>query len=69
MKVYSAISNIARDLAVTGIKKEGKNAQQGFRFRGIDQVYTALAPVLAKHGLVILPRIVERMVTERVSTK
>ncbi|OIV47940.1 single-stranded DNA-binding protein [Sodalis sp. TME1] len=65
MKVYSAISNVARDLATTGIKKEGKNTQQGFKFRGIDQVYTALAPVLAKYGLVILPRIVERTVTER----
>ncbi|BAE74205.1 ERF superfamily protein [Sodalis glossinidius str. 'morsitans'] len=65
MKVYSAISNVARDLAATGIKKEGNNTQQGFKFRGIDQVYTALAPVLAKYGLVILPRIVERMVTER----
>ncbi|CAK8737092.1 hypothetical protein SODG_000813 [Sodalis praecaptivus] len=65
MKVYSAISNVARDLAATGIKKEGKNSQQGFKFRGIDQVYTALAPVLAKYGLVILPRIVERTMTER----
>uniref|UniRef100_A0A1A9WSH8 Single-stranded DNA-binding protein n=1 Tax=Glossina brevipalpis TaxID=37001 RepID=A0A1A9WSH8_9MUSC len=62
-------SNVTRDLAATGIKKEGKNAQQGFRFRGIDQVYTALAPVLAKYGLVILPRIVERTVTERATTK
>ncbi|CAK8741322.1 hypothetical protein SODG_004735 [Sodalis praecaptivus] len=35
MKVYSAISNVARDLAATGIKKEGKNAQQGFKFRGL----------------------------------
>ncbi|CAK8743443.1 hypothetical protein SODG_006579 [Sodalis praecaptivus] len=69
MKVYSAISNVARDLAATGIKKEGRNAQQGFNFRGIDQVYTALAPVLAKHGLVILPRIVERTVTERTTLK
>ncbi|MCU5775073.1 ERF family protein [Erwiniaceae bacterium BAC15a-03b] len=69
MKVYEAISNVARDMAEKGISKDRKNVQQGFQFRGIDQVYNALAPMLAKHGLVILPRITERTVTERVTQK
>lgn len=64
-KVYAAISAVARDMATTGISKDRKNAQQGFHFRGIDQVYNALAPALVNHGLVILPRITERTVTER----
>lgn len=64
-KVYAAISAVARDMATTGISKDRKNAQQGFNFRGIDQVYNALAPALVNHGLVILPRITERTVTER----
>lgn len=68
-KVYAAISAVAKDMATTGISKDRKNAQQGFNFRGIDQVYNALAPALVNHGLVILPRITERTVTERTTQK
>lgn len=68
-KVYAAISAVARDMSEVGISKDRENRQQGFSFRGIDQVYNALAPMLAKHGLVILPRITERTVTERVTQK
>lgn len=63
--VYKAISNVAREMAETGIKKGSVNQQQGFMFRGIDAVYNALAPALVKHGLLILPRIIERTVMER----
>ncbi|MDI3361192.1 ERF family protein [Lelliottia sp. V89_10] len=69
MSVYKAISAVAREMAEVGISKDRENRQQGFSFRGIDQVYNALAPMLAKHGLVILPRITERTVTERVTPK
>ncbi|MEI9696076.1 ERF family protein [Atlantibacter hermannii] len=69
MIVYKAISAVARDMAEQGISKDRENRQQGFNFRGIDQVYNALAPMLAKHGLVILPRITERTVTERTTQK
>lgn len=69
MSVYKAISAVAREMAEVGISKDRENRQQGFVFRGIDQVYNALAPMLAKHGLVILPRITERTVTERVTQK
>ena len=68
-EVYKAISAVAKELAETGIKKGSRNAQQGFMFRGIDAVYNALAPALVKHGLVILPRIIERSVTERQTQK
>lgn len=63
--VYKAISNVAREMAETGIKKGSVNQQQGFMFRGIDAVYNALAPALVKHGLLILPRNIERTITER----
>lgn len=69
MEVYKAISAVAREMAEQGISKDRENRQQGFSFRGIDQVYNALAPMLAKHGLVILPRITERIVTERTTQK
>lgn len=69
MEVYKAISAVAKEMAEQGISKDRENRQQGFSFRGIDQVYNALAPMLAKHGLVILPRITERTVTERTTQK
>ncbi|MDK1227525.1 ERF family protein [Cronobacter turicensis] len=68
-QVYEAISAVAREMAATGISKDRTNTQQNFKFRGIDQVYNALAPALVNHGLLILPRITERTVTERVTQK
>ncbi|EOL9071657.1 ERF family protein [Cronobacter turicensis] len=68
-QVYEAISAVAREIAITGISKDRTNTQQNFKFRGIDQVYNALAPALVNHGLLILPRITERTVTERVTQK
>ncbi|TKK33233.1 ERF family protein [Pantoea agglomerans] len=69
MSVYKAISAVAKELSEQGIRKDSRNSQQGFMFRGIDAVYNALAPALVKHGLLILPRITERTVTERTTQK
>lgn len=66
-KVYAAIAAVSGEMAKTGISKENKNQQQGYLFRGIDDVYNALAPLLSKHHLVILPRILSRTLTERTS--
>jgi hypothetical protein len=65
MSVYDCIVAVSRDIATAGISKSRNNAQQGYKFRGIDDVYNALAPLLAKHGLVILPRVLSRSVIER----
>jgi len=67
--IYGCIAAVSADLAKIGIGKDGVNTQQGYRFRGIDAVYNALAPLLAKHSMVILPRIIERAVTERQTAK
>lgn len=69
MEVYKAINEVAAELAQSGISKDRKNVQQGFMFRGIDSVYNHLAPILAKHKLCILPRIISRSVVERVTQK
>ena len=53
----------------TGIGKGRKNMQQGYSFRGVDDVYNALSPFLAEHGLCILPRMLSRELTERESAK
>jgi hypothetical protein len=52
-----------------GIAKDSKNQMQGYNFRGIDAVYNALSPLLAKHNLCILPRVLERECVERVTSK
>ena len=65
MKIYKAINAVQADLAISGISKDRKNAMQGYSFRGIDDVYNALSPLLAKHGLCILPRILNRICEER----
>lgn len=67
--VYKAISEITSKMAEGGISKVRKNTQQGFSFRGIDDVYNALAKHLAESGLVILPRVLDRTVLERQTQK
>jgi hypothetical protein len=58
-----------RDMAKTGMAKSNKNQQQGYSFRGIDDVYNALASLLSQHNLVVLPRVLSREQTERQSAK
>jgi len=70
MKVYKAINNVQADLSVLGITKDRRNMQgSGYNFRGIDDVYNTIAPLLAKHKLCILPRVLSRECVERVSQK
>lgn len=42
---------------VGAVGKTEKNAQQGFNFRGIDNVVNALAPALIEAGVVIIPNV------------
>lgn len=65
--IYACIAAVTADLAKVGVAKDRQNEQQHYRFRGIDDIYNALAPIIAKHGLVIVPRIVSREVNERVT--
>ena len=67
--VYSAIAAVMAHMAKHGISKDRKNQQQGYAFRGIDDVYSALGNVLAANNLVILPRVVEKEREERQTQK
>jgi len=69
LKVYQAINAVQSDLAKSGIGKDSTNTFDNYKFRGIDAVYNALAPLLAKHGLCVLPRMLTRTCEERVSQK
>lgn len=64
-RVYAAISAITAELARVGIAKVRVNAADGYTFRGIDDVMKALAPLLAREKLCVLPRVLERHVSER----
>ena len=68
-EVYAAISAVMADMAKEGISKSRRNAAQGYQFRGIDDVYNALAPIMARHGLLMLPRTLSRECVERQSAK
>jgi hypothetical protein len=68
-RVYSAIAAVMGDLAKEGISKDRKNQTQGYSFRGIDDVYNALSPILARHNLCMLPRILSRELVERQTAK
>jgi hypothetical protein len=67
--VYKAIAACSAAISKEGISKNRKNAQQGWTFRGIDDVYNALSGLLPLHGLVILPRVLERECVERQTRK
>ena len=69
MSVYKCINAVQSALAHDGISKDRKNVQQGYSFRGIDDVYNALSPLLAKNGLCILPRMISRNCEERQTQK
>jgi hypothetical protein len=66
--VYAKIAAVQGELAKVGIAKNRRNTQgSGYNFRGIDDVYSALSPLLAQHGLVIIPRVTKREIVERSS--
>jgi hypothetical protein len=70
MKIYQAINLVQSDLAKHGIAKDRTNQQgNSYKFRGIDDVYNAISPLLAKHGLCILPRMISRQCLERQTAK
>lgn len=67
--VYAAIAAVMNEMRQEGIGKTRKNTQQGYNFRGIDDVYNALSGPMARAGLVMLPRVLDRSVTERQTAK
>lgn len=69
MKVYKCINEVQSALSKVGISKDQKNEMQKWKFRGIDDVYNALAPLLAEYGLCMLPKVLSRNLVERTTQK
>ena len=56
-KIYPAIMKVMAEIGCIG--KNRKNPQQGYNFRGIDDVLNNLQPALLKAGVFVVPRVVE----------
>jgi ERF superfamily len=65
--VHQSILGVMDDLSKVGIGKDRVNQQQHFQYRGIDDVRDAVAPLLVKNKLLILPKVISRDMTERES--
>jgi hypothetical protein len=53
--IYQAMIAIMKDLKA--ISKDQRNAAQGFKFRGIEDVYNAVQPIMAQHGVFCVPEV------------
>lgn len=58
MNITQRIVGIMRDIGA--IEKSRKNKDQGYQFRGIEDVYAEFHEVMAKHGVFCVPRVVGR---------
>ena len=63
--IYGLIGQAMRKIGAIG--KDSENAQQKYKFRGIDAVYNALNPVMSELGLFICPEILDHRREERIS--
>lgn len=66
-KIYSAICACMADIGAVG--KNSRNSAQGFMFRGIDAVMNAINPALIKHGIFVVPEVLEQTREERTNAK
>lgn len=62
-QIYELIPKVMAE--VGAIEKARRNEQQKYYFRGIDDVFAAFQPVLAKHRIFYVPEVLDKDVTER----
>jgi hypothetical protein len=67
--VYTAMIEVMRELGQVGIGKDRRNKDQGFNFRGVEDVMNALTPLLVKNNLLIFPRFDTHKNVDRLSQK
>lgn len=66
-EIYRAIAAIMK--AVPAISKGRRNVQQGYDYRGIDDCYNAIQPLLAEHGVFVCQEVLDTTATERQSNR
>lgn len=57
MTIYKQLSLVMED--VGSVRKGDRNQHQNFSFRGIDAVVNAVSPALRKHGVVVVPEVLD----------
>lgn len=67
MNIYQAIHNVMDEIGAIG--KNRKNQQQGFMYRGVDEVMNALQPAFVKNGIFVVPEVIEQTREERTTAK
>lgn len=66
-QIYAAIIAAMADISAIG--KDKYNQQQGFKFRGIDDVMNALKPILTKNKIFTVPQVLEQTREIKVTAK
>lgn len=66
-QIYGLLGQILKQVRAVG--KGRSNVEQGYKFRGIDDVYEAVHPLFAEHGVFTVPRILSEQTTERTTAK
>lgn len=66
-EIYGRMASILS--AVEAISKGRQNAEQHYKFRGIDDVYNMLHPLLSEHKVFCLPRMLAEETSERTTAK
>lgn len=61
--IHEAIADIM--IETDAISKDKRNTQQNYQFRGIDDIYNAVHPLFAKHGVFSVPNVLEDRTEER----
>lgn len=66
-EIFKKIPEVMADIGAIG--KSRNNPQQGYKFRGIDEVYNAVNAALSKHGIFCAPTVLSMSREERQSQK
>jgi len=54
-KIYKAIVDVMREIGAIG--KDATNEAQKFKYRAAEQVYNRSQPLMAKHGIFMVPKV------------
>lgn len=63
MNIYQAIHSVMTEVGAIG--KDKKNQQQGFMYRGVDDVMNALQPAFVHNNIFVVPEVLEQTREER----
>lgn len=55
--IYQLLTLVMSDVQAVG--KDGFNEQQRYKFRGIDATVNAVGPALRKHGVIVVPELLD----------